>query len=123
MVFVYNAYENMGRFREQTQTVLPPSLDRLGPGRKDAFRYEPILTAPPAELLGDLIEEYFFIQLHRALFESHCSENGARLLAMTAASGNIEDRAEALTKEFQSARQDLITAELLDVVAGSEALR
>jgi len=42
---------------------------------------------------------------------------------MTAASGNIEDRAEALTKEFQSARQDLITTELLDVVAGSEALR
>lgn len=123
MVFIYNDYEGLGRYREQVHPVLPPSLDQLGPGRMDRLRYEPILTTAPQEILGTLVEEYLFIRLCRALFESHCSENGARLLAMTAASRNIEDRFVELTKEFQTVRQDSITAELLDVVAGAEALR
>jgi len=123
LVFIYNAYEGMGRFREETRPVLPPRLDLLGAGKKDAVAYEPILTAPPDELLGLLIEEYSFIQLYRALLESHSSENGARLLSMTAASSNIEDRSAELTREFRSVRQEAITAELLDVVGGAEALR
>ncbi|MDP6107267.1 MAG: FoF1 ATP synthase subunit gamma, partial [Candidatus Brocadiia bacterium] len=80
-------------------------------------------TASPDELLGNLAEEYFFIQLYRALLEDHASENGARLLAMTAASSNIDDSLAELTKDYQSARQDAITGELLDVVGGAEALR
>ena len=86
------------------------------------FSYEPLLGSPARELVGYLAEEYFFIQLYRALLESHSSENGARLLAMTAASGNIDDRFDEVTREFRSVRQDAITSELLDVVAGAEAL-
>jgi F-type H+-transporting ATPase subunit gamma len=123
MVFVYNDYESMGRFREKVLPVLPPDLELMGAGEEERFRYEPVLTMPPADLLAVLIEEYFFIQFCRALYESHCSENGARLMAMTAASGNIDDRFTEVRKEFQLVRQDSITAELLDVVAGAEALR
>jgi F-type H+-transporting ATPase subunit gamma len=123
MFFIYNAYEGMGRFKERTRQVLPPRGDTLAASRAEAFHYEPILTAAPVDLLGAFIEEYFFIELYRALFESHCSENGARLLAMTAAAGNIDERDSELTHMFQSVRQDVITAELLDVVGGAEALR
>lgn len=121
--FIYNAYEGMGRFRENVRQVLPPTADMLNEGRENAFRSEPLLTAPPSELIGSLIEEYFFIELYRALVESHCSENGARLLSMTSAGSNIDERIMELTRQFQSVRQDTITAELLDVVAGAEALR
>lgn len=123
MFFIYNAYEGMGRFSETVKKVLPPSRDMLEDAGMDGFDYPPLLTAEPAVLLGSLIEEYFFIELYRAMFESHSSENGARLLAMTAAGSNIEERITELTGEFQAVRQDVITAELLDVVAGAEALK
>ena len=42
---------------------------------------------------------------------------------MTAASSSIEDRTEEIRRNYQTARQDAITAELLDVVGGAEALR
>jgi F-type H+-transporting ATPase subunit gamma len=123
LYFIYNAYEGMGRFRENVRRVLPPTADMLSEGRDQAFRGEPLLTAAPTELLGSFIEEYFFIELYRALLESHCSENGARLLSMTSAGSNIEERLLELTRQFQAVRQDTITAELLDVVGGAEALR
>jgi|ETNmetMinimDraft_30_1059905.scaffolds.fasta_scaffold23475_2 F-type H+-transporting ATPase subunit gamma len=123
MFFIYNAYEGMGRFSETVRRVLPPSRDMLQHAGMDGFNYPPLLTAEPAVLLGALIEEYFFIELYRAMFESHSSENGARLLAMTAAGSNIQERIVELTQEFQTVRQDVITAELLDVVAGAEALK
>jgi F-type H+-transporting ATPase subunit gamma len=122
MWFAYNAYEGMGRFQEDVRPVLPPRREKLAAAGKTPFRTEPLLTTPPLEALGRLIEEYFFIDLYRALLESHCSENGARLLSMTAASSNIDDRHGELTREFQSVRQDTITAEMLDVVGGAEAL-
>jgi len=123
MVFIYNEYHTAGRFSQQVRRVLPPRREDLGEGRRAELRSQPILTAQPADLLGELMEEYFFIQFYRALLESHASENGARLMSMTAASANIDDRLVELTQEFQSVRQDVITSELLDVVGGAEALR
>lgn len=123
MFFIYNRYAGMGRYEETVQRVLPPTREQLASGETPEFPAEPILTAPCRELLTRFIDEYFFIELYRALLESHASENGARLLAMTAASSNIDERLAELTQEFQSVRQDSITAELLDVVGGAEALR
>jgi F-type H+-transporting ATPase subunit gamma len=123
LYFVFNAYESVGSFAPKTRRIVPPVNEELqaGPGRR--FTYEPILTAPPEELLGRLIEEYVFIELYRSLLESHASENGARLTSMTAAGSSIDDRLEILQQEFQSVRQESITAELMDVVSGTEALR
>ncbi len=123
LFFVFNAYEGMGRFKERVRRVLPPELGQLEMAKSRGFRYEPILTAAPSVLLGPLIKEYLFVELYRALLESHSSENGARLLAMTSAASNIDKRSIELTQEYQSARQDWITSELLDVVGGAEALR
>jgi len=123
MFFIYSAYEGMGRFRENVRSVLPPRREQLERPPEGRFRYEPILTAPPADLVVRLSEEYFFIELYRALLESHASENGARLASMTAASSNIEENLTELRKDYQSARQDAITQELLDVVGGAEAQR
>jgi len=123
LYFIYNAYAGMGRFQERVRRVLPPTRADLDLAANSAFGYEPILTAAPTELLPYVIEEYFYIELYRGLLESHASENGARLASMTAASTNIDKRLAELTTEFQTVRQDVITAELLDVVSGAEALR
>jgi F-type H+-transporting ATPase subunit gamma len=121
--FIFNAFESLGRFQEQVRRIVPPVRDDLADDADRTFTYEPILTAPPAELLGYLIEEYFFIELYRSLLESHASENGARLTSMTAAASNVDERLEDIKQKFQSVRQETITAELMDVVSGAEALR
>jgi len=123
MIFIYNTYEGAGKYDDVSRVILPPRPEQLDMRGSYSFRSEPILTAPPEELLPPLIEEYIFVELYRAMLESNASENGARLLAMSAAATNIEDRIGTLKNQYQSVRQDVITSELLDVVGGAEALR
>jgi F-type H+-transporting ATPase subunit gamma len=123
MDFLFNRYEGRGSFEETVLAVLPPDRQRLHAAAPHQRACEPILTDTPMNMLGRLAEEYFFVELYRALLESHASENGARLASMTAAASNIEDRVDHLTQDYRSARQQQITAELLDVVGGAEALR
>jgi F-type H+-transporting ATPase subunit gamma len=82
----------------------------------------PLHHLPPAELLDGLAEEYLFAQVADALMESLASENSARLRAMDAASRNIDDRIEKLTRQERAARQEQTTSDMLDVVTGAEAV-
>lgn len=83
----------------------------------------PLYTMDEVDLYHALIREYLFSSLFRALADSLASENASRLLSMQVADRNIQDRLKALTAEFRQSRQDVITSELLDIVAGFEALR
>ncbi|MGN6257605.1 MAG: ATP synthase F1 subunit gamma [Solirubrobacterales bacterium] len=74
------------------------------------------------ELLARLIPEYVTISVYRALLESAASELGARMTAMRNAAENAEDMIGRLTLEMNRARQAEITQEILEVVAGAEAL-
>lgn len=78
---------------------------------------------PEAEvLLGQLIPEYVNITVYRALLESAASELGARMTAMHNAAENAETMMDDLTLEMNRVRQAEITQEILEVVAGAEAL-
>jgi len=80
--------------------------------------YEP----DPDEILGRLIPEYVEISVFRALLESTASEHGARMTAMRNASENAGEIIQDLTLEMNRARQAEITQEIMEVVAGAEAL-
>jgi F-type H+-transporting ATPase subunit gamma len=86
-------------------------------GRSSWF-YEP----EPEELLPMLFEEYASLSVYRALLESAASEHGARMTAMRNAAENAQDMIDRLTLEMNRARQAEITQEILEVVAGAEAL-
>lgn len=73
-------------------------------------------------LFRSLIRQYLLVSLFRAVAESLAAENASRLRAMQAAQKNIEERLEGLTVYYYRQRQDAITEELLDIVAGCEAL-
>ena len=78
---------------------------------------------PDAEqILGRLVPDYVEISIYRALLESTASEHGARMTAMRNASENAGTLIEDLTLEMNRARQAEITQEILEVVAGAEAL-
>ncbi|MFU8789477.1 MAG: F0F1 ATP synthase subunit gamma [Methylobacter sp.] len=73
-------------------------------------------------LLSSLIQQHLFIQLFSACAESLAGEHASRLASMQVAEKNIKERLEALTAAHRLQRQNQITEELLDVVAGFEAL-
>jgi F-type H+-transporting ATPase subunit gamma len=70
-----------------------------------------------------LIHEYLFVSLCRALAESLASENAGRLASMQSAEKSIEERLNELTGRYYQQRQASITEELLDIIAGFEALK
>ena len=61
-------------------------------------------------------------QLFKAILDSHASEHGARMTAMHKATDNANDLKDDLTLFYNKARQAAITAEILEIVGGAEAL-
>jgi len=86
--------------------------------KRALVEYEP----DPEEILKRLIPDYVEISIYRALLESTASEHGARMTAMRSASDNAKEIIEDLTLEMNRARQAEITQEIMEVVAGAEAL-
>ena len=82
------------------------------------FIYEP----EPEQILQRLLPVYVETELYRALLESAASEQGARMTAMRNASKNAGELIDNLTLAMNRARQAEITQEILEVVAGADAL-
>ena len=104
----------------QQATILeasPEEADRPT-GHTALVEYEP----EPEEILQRLVPDYVEISIYRALLESTASELGARMTAMRSASDNAGDIISDLTLQMNRARQAEITQEIMEVVAGAEAL-
>jgi len=93
-------------------------LDAAWPGPGLAF-----FRMPPPVLLSWLVQQRLFVSLYRALAEALASEHATRLAAMQGAERNIEERRDDLMQVYRVKRQETITRELMDVVAGFEAVR
>jgi F-type H+-transporting ATPase subunit gamma len=132
---VYNRYVSPLTQYVRRQTLLPlqraevfgegipepeePADAELAEAHEKAYwDYEP----EPEELLPMLFEEYVDLSVYRALLESSASELGARMTAMRNAAENAQDMIGDLTLEANRVRQAEITQEILEVVAGAEAL-
>ena len=132
---VYNRYVSPLTQYVRRQTLLPMSAAEVfgeGIPEEEGYSDEELAEAhgrsdmihePDAEtLLPMLIEEYVDLSVYRALLESSASELGARMTAMRSASENAEEMIDDLTREMNRVRQSEITQEILEVVAGAEAL-
>lgn len=120
MVLVYTRSSGGATWRIVADAPLPLDITHYATPRVD--RPPPISNLAPARLLDRLVEEFVFSLLTHATTESFASENGARLAAMEAARSNIEEKLDDLTRLEREGRQDEITTELLDLVAGAEAM-
>jgi F-type H+-transporting ATPase subunit gamma len=116
VVIVYNAFVSPLVQKVTVTDVLPIPQDALG-GTPD-FIYEP----EPEEILARLLPVYVETELYRALLESAASEQGARMTAMRNASKAAQELIDNLTLAMNRARQAEITQEILEVVAGADAL-
>lgn len=75
------------------------------------------------EVLGELLPRNVAVQVYRALLENAASEQGARMTAMESATRNAGDLIDKLTLQYNRNRQALITRELMEIIAGAEALK
>lgn len=82
------------------------------------YIYEPGET----EILDEIVPRFTALQVYQAVLESLASEHAARMVAMKNATDSATELASALQLEYNKARQQGITNEILDIVGGAEAL-
>ncbi len=109
------------------QQILPiPAVESSEAENEDesgAYLPEHICEPSTDELLGEMLPRNVYVQIYGALLETSTSEHAARMTAMDNATQACNDMLENLTMVYNKARQAAITAELMDIVGGAEALR
>ena len=126
---VYLAYTNfvkMGRQEPAIKKLLPLEvIDETGrvqnfahQGLTAAYIYEPA----EEEILDEIIPRFTALQVYQAILASLASEHAARMVAMHNATDNAIELVGDLQLQYNKARQQTITSDLLDIVGGSEAL-
>jgi F-type H+-transporting ATPase subunit gamma len=83
----------------------------------------PLVNMQPRRLRDELAAEYVFAMLEAAAMESFTSENAARFRAMQAAHENIDRKSLELNRLARRLRQEAVTAEILELIGGAEALK
>ena len=122
---IYNEFKSVIAPRIVCERFLPFDLfsERLSKSREDLFSGDILFEVSPKELMDNLLERYFSIQIYRCLCENVSAEHGSRMTAMENATKNAEEVAGALTLKYNKLRQSSITTELIEIISGAESLK
>ncbi|MBM71720.1 MAG: ATP synthase F1 subunit gamma [Crocinitomicaceae bacterium] len=104
--------------KEKFLPLLPEEVEEEASSNQVEYIFEPNRE----EIVENIIPSALKIQLYKALLDSHASEHGARMTAMHSATENAGELLNELKISYNKARQASITTEILEIVAGSEAL-
>lgn len=116
---VYNQFKNVATQILVTEQFLP--VIPVKATKKVDIDY--IFQPNQEEILTGLIPKALKVQLYKAVLDSNASENGARMTAMDKASENAGEMLKDLKLMYNRTRQAAITKEILEIVAGAEALK
>ena len=116
----YSEFESVISQKPVAQQIIPAQFDAPedDEGVSTVYEYEPSEEA----ILRDLLPRGVATQIFAALLENAAGEQGARMSAMDNATRNAGDMIERLTIEYNRSRQAAITTELIEIIAGAEAL-
>jgi F-type H+-transporting ATPase subunit gamma len=120
-VLVYTEFRSVASQRVVVERLLPIPAPEGEPSEETAEEY--LFEPSPTAVLERLLPRHVEVQVFRALLESVAAEYGARMTAMENATRNAAEMIDVLTVQFNKARQEKITKELLEIVGGAEALR
>ncbi|MES2762652.1 MAG: ATP synthase F1 subunit gamma [Bacteroidota bacterium] len=119
IVLVYNQFKNAAVQIVQDEQFLPVQASAsAGSSSGTDYIFEPSKEF----IVSDLIPRSLKTQFYKALLDSLASEHGARMTAMHKATDNAKDMLRDLKISYNKARQTAITTEILEIVAGAEAL-
>ncbi|MEM9734085.1 MAG: F0F1 ATP synthase subunit gamma [Pseudomonadota bacterium] len=118
----YSEFQSVISQVPTAQQLIPPQIPETAEGESASasvfYDYEP----DENEILTDLLPNNVTVQIFRALLENAASEQGARMSAMDNATRNAGEMIDKLTLTFNRQRQAKITTELIEIIAGAEAL-
>lgn len=125
---IFSEFVSMAKQAATVKQLLPiTSVEKAEEESEDAAQLgyiaEHICEPSAEELMAEMLPKQVYVQLYRGLLETSTSEHAARMAAMDNATSNCKDMITRLTLTYNKARQAAITAELMDIVGGSEALK
>lgn len=123
---VSTRFLSQGSQRPDVRTLLPiDSAELLGADGNDAAGapQNPLLEPSVDAIFERLLPKYLEVQVYGAVLESLASEFAMRRAAMKAATDAAKDMIGSLTRQYNRARQETITKELLEIIGGAEALK
>jgi F-type H+-transporting ATPase subunit gamma len=125
VVMVYNAFRSALAQEVTADEILPVPIGEIAERSPREIALEGTLLFEPEakDMLGTLLPTAVETAIYRALLESAASEHGSRMSAMRSASDNASGLIDGLTLAMNRARQAEITQEILEVVAGADALQ
>lgn len=118
VILVYNQFKNAATQNVMSENYLPVE----SPEEEGAVIGDYIFEPEKKEIIEQLIPKSLKTQLFKAVLDSHASEHGASMTAMHKATDNASELKKDLTLSYNKARQAAITAEILEIVGGAEAL-
>jgi F-type H+-transporting ATPase subunit gamma len=118
IVLVYNQFKNAAVQLAVAEQFLPVAESQNAGTVKADYDFEPNMEY----IINDLIPRSLKTQFYKALLDSFASEHGARMTAMHKATDNASAMQKELKITYNKARQAAITKEILEIVAGAEAL-
>jgi F-type H+-transporting ATPase subunit gamma len=120
----FTQFESMSRQTNVIRQILPLEIDPGGKGinathvnSHSVFTYEPEASS----ILDEIIPRFTAMQIFQAVLSSQASEHAARMIAMSNATENAHELVDVLTLQYNKARQQTITNEMLDIVGGAAA--
>ncbi len=123
VVIVYNLFKNAAVQYVQTEQMLPLQQQSVDKEAMKKMSTDYVFEPGKEEIVKELIPKSIRTQLYKALLDSHASEHGARMTAMNKATDNAGELIRDLRISYNKARQASITNEILEIVAGAEALK
>jgi F-type H+-transporting ATPase subunit gamma len=123
---IFSEFYSVARQNPVLKKILPiPPIEKEEEAEEEKKEYiaEHIAEPSPEEVLGQMLPRNVYVQLYSALLETSTSEHAARMSAMDNATKACNDMLINLTLLYNKARQAAITADLMDIVGGAEALK
>ena len=125
LVVIYSLFHTVVNQEVVRHSLLPLDREAMKPliDMEDPATHDYEMEPDQNKVVRAIVRRFLATQLYRAFIENWTSEMGARMTAMDAATNNAEELTGELTLEYNKARQAAITAEIVDIAGGAEALR
>ncbi len=124
---IYNEFKSAIAQEIVCEQLLPVDLKKssFDPASetKNPFSQDLIFEPAPEEMIDELLQRHFAVQVYRCMSESVAAEHGARMTAMENATKNAAEMIRNLTLTYNKLRQASITTELIEITSGAEALK
>ncbi len=120
IILVHNGYKNM--ITQEMKRVHLMPVESIAYDAQTPESMLEIEAEDEEKILDELVRKYFEYNMFYALIDSLAAEHSARMQAMDNATNNAKERVNQLTIQYNKARQEAITTELIEIISGMEAL-